>query len=317
MANQFYTAAQAAGVALRMVESDQYLSALIARNVIDPLKGGGAGRTVELKLPNGLIARDRSVDDKTTALIFDELQEQRITVTAGSAAYSGVTLSDGDLSLNLESFSDQVLSPQVDAVVEKIEGAVATQIRSIPLNTTVKWDPTRPDKTFTAIRKVLRLRGVPQAGIVSVVGVNVYAALLDANLLVDASSSGSTAALREGQIGRLRGFTIVESTRVADDEIIAFHRDAFTLTVKAPVAPAGAPFSAAVSGNGYALRYLRGFDITVANERSLVDTMYAITAMPMYKIAQDGTTNRTKATVVPAGQDATFRMSIADTEPTA
>lgn len=315
MANDFYTPEQAAGVALRMVEADQYLSALVARNIVDPLKGGGSGRVVEIPLPNGLIARDRNVDDKTTALIFDELKETRITVTAGASAYSGVTLSDGDLSLNLADFSRQVLRPQVDAVVEKVEAAVATAIRNIPINTSVKWDAAHPEKTFTAIRKALRLRGVPQNGIQCVVGVNVYAALLDANLLVDASSSGSTEALREGQIGRLRGFTIAESTRVGDDEIIAFHRDAFSLTVKAPVAPAGAAFSAAVTGNGYALRYLRGFDITVANERSLVDTMYAVVTLPMYKIAPVQGTNRTEAVLVPAGQDATFRMSIGDAEP--
>ena len=131
---------------------------------------------------------------------------------------------------------------------------------------------------------MLRLRGVPQGGIVCIVGVDMYAALLDANLLVDASSSGSTAALREAQIGRLRGFTIVESTRIADDEIVAFHRDAFTLSVKPETIPAGAGFGAIVTGGGFGLRYLRGFDMRHAEDLSLVGTMYTVVPMPMYKI---------------------------------
>lgn len=315
MANDFYTANQVADVALRLAESDQFLSALIARDIVNPLKGGGAGRTIELDVPNALVARDRNVDDKATALVYDELTETKITVTANQAAYSGVSLSDGDLSLDLKDFSRQVLAKQIDAVTEKVESAVAAKLNAIPLNTSVPWDASRPEKTFTAIRKELRVRGVPQTGLNVVCGVDVYAALLDSNLLTDASQSGSTQALREGNVGRLRGFNIVESTRVAEDEIVAFHRDAFSLSVKPETVPAGAPFGALVTGNGFGLRYLRGFDMSVAKEQSLVGTMYAIVAMPMYKITRNETTHVATATQLAAGQDATFRMSITDTEP--
>ena len=321
MANDFYTADQVAGVALRLVESDQYLSALIARDIVNPLKGGGAGRSVELRVPNGLIARDRNVDDKTTALIYDELTEARITVSANSSAYSGVDLSDGDLSLNLADFTAQVLTHQVDAVVEKIEAAVATTLNSIPvydpLNeidpnaSAITWDAADPVKTFTQIRRVLRKRGVPLGGLQTVVGVDVYAALLDAKAITDASESASTAALREGNVGRIRGFEIVESTRVADDEIVAFHRDAFSLTVKPETVPTGAPFGALVTGSGFGLRYLRGFDMSVAKERSLVSTMYSVVRLPMFRISQVGGTNQTEAVEVPAGADATFRFDTA------
>jgi len=316
MANDFYTADQVSQVALRLVEEDQYLSALVSRDIVDPLKGGGAGRTISLAIPNALVARDRDIDDKETELVYDELAEARITTTAGSAAYSGVSLSDGDLSLDLSDFSRQVLAKQVDAVVEKIENAVATSLLSIPLNTDVAWDSAHPERTFTQIRKILRKRGVPQTGIRCVVGVDVYAALLDADLLVDASSSGSTAALREGNIGRIRGFDIVESTRVSDGDIAVFHKDALSFSVRAPLAAAG-QFAATATGNGYSLRYTRGFDMSNAETKSLLDTMYAIVKLPMYKITRDESTHKATATQLAAGEDATFRMSISDAEPAA
>lgn len=313
MANEFYTAQQVSDLALRLAESDQFLSALIARDVVNPLKGGGAGRSVELRVPNGLIARDRNVDDKSTVLIYDELKETRITVSANQAAYSGVDLSDGDLSLNLSDFGAQVLVHQVNAVTEKVEGAVAGALNAIPAyddsEGVIRLDEADPIKTFTDIRKVLRKRGVPETGLQVVVGVDVYAALLDAKAITDASESASTAALREGNVGRIRGFEIVESTRIADDEIVALHRDAFSLTVKPETVPAGAAFGQVVTGRGFGLRYLRGFDMSVAKERSLVSTMYAVVRMPMFKITQDGATQRTTAVQLPAGHDATIRVA--------
>ena len=307
MANDFYTADQVANVALRLAEDDQFLSALVARDIVNPIQGGGLGTAVQLKVPNALVARDRDIDDKTTALIYDEISEDVITVTANKAAYKGIQLSDGDMSLHLKDFAAQVLVPQVDSVVDRIEKEVADKLAAIPETVDIAWDPAKPLETFTAIRKALRKRGVPSEGIQCVVGVDVYATLLDANVLTDVSQSASTAALREGQVGRLRGFNVVESTRIADGDIAAFHRDAFTLSVRPP-APAAGQFAATLSGNGFGLRYTRGFDMSVAKHLSLVDTMFALTALPMYKITRDYTTKVATAVQLAAGSDATLRV---------
>jgi len=308
MSNSFYTADQVAQVTLRLAEEDQALSALIARDIVDPIKGGGLGTAVQLRVPNALVARDRDIDDKTTALVYDEISEQVITVTANKAAYNGVSLSDGDLSLHLRDFASQVLVKQADAVVDRVEKEVADTINAIPATTLTRaWDATKPLQAFTDIRKILRQRGVPSDGIQCVVGVDVYAALLEADVLTDASQSQSTAALREAQVGKVRGFNVVESTRVADGDIIAFHRDAFTLSVRSP-APALGEFAATVSSGGFSLRYTRGFDMTVAKHRSLVDTMFAVVPMPMYKITRDYSTFAATATKLDAGSDATIRV---------
>lgn len=308
MANDFFTANQVAQVALRLAEEDQALSALVARNIVNPIAGGGQGTAVQLKVPNALVAYDRDIDSKSAELVYGEIAESVITVTANKAAYSGVSLSDGDMSLHLADFASQVLVKQVDAVVDRVEKEVADTLNAIPTTDDIAWDEASPLSTFTAIRKELRQRGVPAEGIQCVVGVDVYAALLEANVLTDASQSASTAALREAQVGRVRGFNVVESTRVADGDIIAFHRDAFTLAVRPP-APAQGQFAATVSGGGFGLRYTRGFDMTVAKHLSLVDTMFALVKLPMYKVERNYTTHAATATQLAAGEDATLRVS--------
>jgi hypothetical protein len=297
-----------------MAVQDSFLGALINRNFeSDLLGGGGKGKTVNVRVPAALIARSRGVDDITTSIVLDSLAETTVPVTLGEHVYNAVGLSEGDLTLNIEDFSRQVLRPQVEAVVDAVEEQVAAALRGVSLNTAIRWDAANPVKTFTEIRKVLRQRGVPSTGLNVVVGTNVYAALLDANAINDADKSGSTDALREGNVGKLRGFTIAESTRVDDDEIVAFHRDAFTLAVRAPVVPAGASFGQTVNEGGYSLRYLRDYDVTKTMDRSMVSTFAGVAAMPLYKVTRDYTAKTAVAEAVTGG--AALRMSIGDTEP--
>ncbi|PPG39463.1 P22 phage major capsid protein family protein [Pseudoclavibacter sp. RFBA6] len=302
MANEFYNAEQVAKVGVALATEDSYLGALISRNFEDDLLGGGGkGRTVNVRIPSALIARSRGIDETTAAIVLDSLTESTIPVSLGEHIYSAVGLSEGDLSLDLENFSTQVLAPQVAAVVDQVEEEVAEALRGITANATITWDPADPVATFTQIRRELRKRGVPSANLNVAVGVDVYAALLDAKALTDASESGSTEALREGSVGKLRGLTVVESTRVADGDIIAFHRDAFTLAVRAPKVPDGASFGQTVSSDGYSLRYLRDYDVMHTLDRSLVSTFAGVAPMPLYRIERNYTTKTAEVVEVPGG----------------
>lgn len=303
--HDFYTPEQAAKVALALAVEDSFLSALVNRNFEnDLLGGGGKGRTVNVKVPNALIARERGIDEVDASIVLDTLTESTVPVTLGTHAYSAVGLSEGDLTLNLEDFAAQVLAPQVGAVVDFAENEVGDILRGVTewndLATAPVYDAANPVKTITAIRKRLRDNGVPQAGLNMVVGTKVYADLLEANAIQDASASGSTEALREGNVGRLRGFTIVESTRVDDEDIVAFHRDAITLAVRAPIVPQGANFGQTVSEKGFSLRYLRDYDVTKTVDRSMVSTFVGATTIPMKRIVRDYTGGTVSVVDAPA-----------------
>jgi hypothetical protein len=291
MANAFYTAEQAAIVAAKLVNSDSFLSALVSRNFQDDLLGGGkGGKPIQIKIPTTLIARSRAVDDVTSSIILDEISEQTKTLNLSRAHdYSAVGLSEADLTLNLTDFSGQVLKPQAEAIVDSLEHKVATALLGVEVTDDlgVTFDPADPIPYFTAIRKRLRENGVAQNGLNVIVGTDVYAALLDAKAITDVSESGSTDALREGGVGRIRGFNVVESLRVDSGEILAFHKDAVTLATRAPVKPEGASFGATVSEAGYSLRYLRDYDANHTQDRSIVSTFSAVGILPTYKIERD------------------------------
>lgn len=313
-ANEFYNPEQIAKVAVAMATQESYLGALISRDFEDDLLGGGGkGRTVNVRIPSALIARSRDIDETTAAIVLDSLKEDTVGVTLGEHLYSAVALSEGDLSLNLEDFTAQVLKPQIEAVVDKVEHEVGLALQSIlglqSGEAVGAYDPADPVKLFTKLRAVLRKRGVPQTGLNVVVGTDVYADLLDAKAITDASQSGSTAALQEGQVGKVRGFTIVESTRVEDDEIAAFHGKAFTLAVRAPKVPDGASFGQSESSNGYSLRYLRDYDASHTVDRSIVGTFAGIEAMPLKRIERDYTAGTANVVDVPGGAAIRVRTS--------
>lgn len=306
MANNFYQAPQVARVAVELASEDAYLSALVNRDYQnDILGGGGRGRTVNVRIPGALIARDRGIDDKTSSIVLDELTESTIPITLGTHAYSAVSLSEGDLTLNLESFSAQVLAPQVDAVVDYIEHDFVKTLKTTQGvqtgETAITYDETDPVKAFIAMRKVLRDRGVNPASLNTIVGTKVYSDLLASGRLIDASQSASTGALREGQVGRVQGFTVVESTRIGESEIYAFSRDAFTIAVRPPVVPAGAAFGAIESANGFGLRYLRDYDVMHTVDRSMVSTFVGSAALPLYRVTRDYTATTAKVETVPGG----------------
>lgn len=90
-----------------------------------------------------------------------------------------------------------------------------------------------------ALRAELNSNGVPAAGRWVVVPTAVYGALLSDARFVDASASGSTAALREGQVGRAAGFDVFESQTVPQPtagtyHILAGHRMATTFADQIP-----------------------------------------------------------------------------------
>lgn len=306
MANAFYTPAQAALVLANLAKEDALLSALVSRNFANDLMGGGkGGAPIAIKQPTTLVARTRGIDDVTTPIVLDSITEATETITLDKVHdYSAVALSEADLTLNITDFATQVLKPQAEAIVDALEHKVATKLQSVPLATDpalTAWDPTNPVKTFTAIRKYLRDNGVATAGLNMAVGTEVYAALLDASLITEVDKSGSTAALRDAQVGALRGFTVVESTRLEEDEILAFHRDAVTLVTRAPIVPQGASFGALVNEGGFSLRYLRDYDAMVTADRSLVSTFSGVALLPTYKVVRDHTLNTATVVKVPNG----------------
>lgn len=280
MTNTLLTPEHIAKTAATLVGADLNLAALVHRD-LEAEFGSGSGATVKVRVPGAVPSRTRGIYDVSTPLSSDEINEQSISVTLSEHAYSNVALSEGDLDLEIVDFGSRVLLPQTTAVAKHVERAVAVTLAATP-PTTLTYDAANPAKVFTAIRRQLRSNGVPAgAKLTAAVGSDVYADLMD-------GPTGSAGTTFDAD-GKVRGFEIVESTRLGADEIVAFVKEAFALVVRAPQVPAGAPYGASVSEGGFALRHVRSYDTTTAVDRSLVSAFVGVSAMPLAIDNEDGT----------------------------
>ena len=292
-----YDAPQVATVAAKLLGEDGYLSALVSHDYQDEfLAPGTAGRPIKIKFPTVLLPRERDINDVTTNIELDAIVETGTTLNLDKKmVYSAVPLSEEDLNLNLTDVSRQVIKPQAQGIAEDIEDRLAPKLLAVPNDAAftvanTPYDPANPVKFYSMLRKVLRDRGIPQDSINLVIGTGLYLDLLNAKAITDASQSGSTAALREGSVGRVAGFTVVESTRVEENELIAFHKASVTLVTRAPAVPAGANFGTTVNEGGYSIRYMRDYDAMKTVDRSILATFVGVGILPTFKKKVDKAT---------------------------
>ena len=277
MSHTFATPDQIAEVAAKLVGADLNLAGMIHRDLEADFRTGN-GDSVKIRVPGAVAAQVRGIFDTSTPLVSADLGEQTITVKLTDHVYDNVVLSEGDLDLEIKDFTSRVLFPQTSAIAKHVERAVATALSATPESTGITYDAFDPARTFTAIRRTLRDAGVPtEAPIMAAVGSSVYADLLDG---VDGTFDAD---------GKVRGISVIESTRLATDEIVAFVREAFALVVRAPAVPQGAPYGASISTDGFALRHIRSYDGTVAADRSLVSAFVGVESMPLAIDNEDGT----------------------------
>lgn len=302
--NNAFEPGESAALAAALTAQEFDLAALVNHDTGNKiLEGGHKNRQISVKVPVALIAHARDIDDVTNKIVMDTIAEQYETIGLGVHAYNAVPLSEGDLNLDIENFGEQVLAPQAQAVASYANDTVLAALLSEAVTvlmsgaTPFAYDPANPVALFTQIRKYLRNKGVPTANLNVLVGTEVYAHLLDAKAITDASESGSTAALREAEVGKVRGLTVVERTDIGEGEILAFHRDAYTLGMRAPLAPRGAAFAASVSEAGVPIRHIMDYDTDFTADRSVLSTFVGVAKMPLWKVerTQDKGTDADRA----------------------
>jgi len=254
---------------------------------------GAFGDTVTVRVPARRTARTR-VLRAGTAIIADDSNEFGVPITLDTDVYNAANITDEQLTLDIVDFGRQVLAPQIRAVAEGVEDAIAAQIVGAPYEA----DHTIDADLFTSTsahdwykianraRKILNDSFVPKANRWLLVGSSVEEDILNNDKFIRFDSIGASAedALREASIGRIAGFTVLQSNAIPETDAYAYHKSAFILGTKAPKVPQGAAFAQGVSLgqaeqmgaqsglNGVNARWLMDYDFTNTTDRSLVDT---------------------------------------------
>lgn len=270
MPNSFVKATRIVRAALGLLEREIVLPQLVWRDAFGDF-AGAAGDTISVKVPAYATSRTRVLRSATPYTI-DSLTETKVDLTLDTDVYKAVGVTDEELTLDVASFSEQVMQPVVRAVARGVEDAVAAKIASASYKTTLTIDTTDPYKTFIDARKVLNDAQVPQTGRAAVVGSNVEAALLKSDHLARWDGSGSDSAFRDAVIGRIAGFTIVTGGATLDPNVaVVFHSTAFALSMRAPAIPDGVAWGASESFAGLSMRVIRDYDFTNIRDRLLAN----------------------------------------------
>lgn len=281
MANTFLTAEKIANFSLGVLEREIVLPALVWRDAGGSFKGA-AGDTITIRVPARTTARTRQLrgarpaaSEGTGIITMDELTETSVDVTLDTAVYSAVPITDEELTLDIVDFGAQVAEPQVRAVAEAIENAVADEMTSATYATTINVpaDAEDPFDYIVDARVALNKANVPMSERRLVVGSDFEGLLLKSDELHQVDKAGSDSALRDAAIGRIAGFPeVVVSNALPSNVGFAFHRTAYVLSLQAPMVPEGATYGASRAAYGLAMRWIRDYDFRNVQDRSLFDT---------------------------------------------
>jgi hypothetical protein len=278
VANTFQKATRIVNTALGILEREIVLPGLVWRNAGGDFQGA-AGDTISLRVPARTQARTRTLrgargtsSEGTGIITMDELAETKVDVTLDTAVYSAIPITDEELSLDIVDFGQQILQPQVRAVAEGIENAVAAEMVGATYATSLTVSATDPYDTIVDARVALNKANVPMSDRYLVIGADLEGTFLKSDELHQVDKAGSDSALRDAVIGKIGGFTAVISNALPANVGFAFHRTAYVLGMRAPVIPAGVSFGASRADFGVAMRWLRDYDFRNVQDRSLVDT---------------------------------------------
>ena len=268
--NDFIKAEKVVSTALGILEREVLLPNLVWRDAGGDF-AGAKGDAITVRLPSYAVANRRKLRSGTTRQ-KSALHERAVVLTLTEDVYMDVPITDEQLTLDIADFGRQVLNPVLAGVGRELEDILVEKITGATYQNEVEIDYANLKGTIAAARRFLNDAEVPHADRTLLIGSEVEEQIIQLDNFVKANESGTTSTLREATIGKIYGFTVVSSNRIAPGEAYAFHKSAYVLSQRAPVIPAGAPWGATASYAGMAIRTVRVFDPNEVEDRFIADS---------------------------------------------
>lgn len=283
MPHQWLSADQIVMQALGLLQRDIVLPRLVwnASSYFTATRPGRKNDTVNLAVPAVLDARTYEWRTRTQPIVTDELEETTVPILLDTHVYSAVGVTDEEMTLDITQFGEQVTSPQVRGVAERLENMISAKLSTAPWQETIGWNvgTTSAYDTLLDARKMLNDRNVPKNDRIVLIGSGVERAILADDHLHQFEQSGSSDAFREAQIGRIAGFTVMQSNSIAEDAMYVYHRSALAWVQLAPVVPSGVPFGSSRSAYGMAMRWIRDYDAAFLRDRSVFSAFAGVNSV--------------------------------------
>ncbi|MBA9002016.1 phage capsid protein [Thermomonospora cellulosilytica] len=234
---------------------------------------GDNGDTVTVRVRTPRAARVQATPGAT--ITYDALNETPVDVSL-THLYDATRLTDEDMSLNIVDFGVQVTQPQVESVATGAEDRLAAAMNAVAADASFALTPSAADTDAKILqaRETLSEANVPASDRFLACAPDIITRLLSVDKFVRADAVGDGTAIREAIVGRIYGFTVLESNGLAAGTAVAYHRSGFVFANRVPVAPRGLPSSqtATATSGGIGMRQIFQYQPDILSDASVLST---------------------------------------------
>jgi hypothetical protein len=268
MPNTILTAGTVASAAVGLLTRDLVLPMTVTR-ITDTDFGGKHGDTVTVRVRAIVAANTQAAKGDT--IVKSVITEVPVLVSLAHL-YSAVDITDEDMSLGIENFSEQILEPQQGGLGESAEDQIAAVINGASSNGVITDSATAKEQMNLA-RETLTRKKVPIGDRFVACSPEVVTYLLGVDEFVRADARGDDAnAIASAIVGSIYGFKVVETAALTVGHAAAYHRTSMAFANFAPVVPSGAADGTSISYKGVSLRWLRQYDAGTLSDQSVLST---------------------------------------------
>jgi len=232
---------------------------------------GPNGGTITVSVPQPGTAREQVTPGAT--ITYDDVTETPVNVTL-SHLYHAKRVTAEEMTYELVNFGAQILAVQVDAVARGAEDELAAAMNALVPEADFALNASDADTIATLLeaRQLLTEANVPSGDRFLAVSADIATRLLTVEGFRSVDQSGDNSALRDATIGRLYGFTIVESNALTPGTAVAYHRSGFAFANRAPAGVAYATDTSVFSEGGISLRHIFQGQPDILSDASVVST---------------------------------------------
>jgi hypothetical protein len=242
-----------------------------------------AGDTVNTRKPAKMTAG--TVDPSTGITIMD-VSATNVAVTLNKHEHASFKITDREQGRSFVNLVDEFLRPAMLALANSIDknllGLYTDFATIIDVSSAGNWK----DKINVARTRLNKLLA-PSENRALVLSDDDDGAIGNLDNILKVNESGTNAALREGQIGRIKGFDTYRSSNVVNvgspgvRHNLAFHRDAIALVTRVLAPAVGQALgciqkTASDPDAGVSMRLTMSYNPTLLASQVTVDTLYGV-----------------------------------------
>jgi hypothetical protein len=297
MANQFLTATQIARQALANLYETTVMASLVHRDY-EAEFNRKQGDAITIRKPAVFTAQEY---DRTQGINIQAAQEGSVNMTLNHFADVSFAVTSEDMTLRVEDFDTQLLTPALEAIAQKIDrdllalrDDITEEVGDATPNaagedyTGYNGDyPWSDSRVLIQAGAILDTKEVPGMQRSVVTGPTTKSRWVAEKAWRAADRRGSTEGLLEASLGgRVSGFDPYWTQNVGQpaqspasgqpttEVNVAFHRTAFALAFRPLELPQGAIDAAMVPYKGFALRVVRDYDVNLKQMVISIDCLY-------------------------------------------